>query len=163
MPQYANSGTGSLAVNPTLPAALWPGDEIWFFGTSVLTPGVQQKPTDANVQLEAVVVGERSIAATLAPRPPGGAPPALMVMVIGSAAPGAAEIDIQDAAIDADGAYLTPTGSIAYKVTAFTALTDGSGRSVAFAEISPEVGHFVSLKVIANPNGVNWAAKGVYV
>ena len=162
MPQYQNSGTGSLAVNPVLPVALWPGDDAWLLGTSTLTPGVQQKPTDANVVLEAVTVGERSLACVLASRPGGGAPPSLMVFVIASANPGAAEIDVQDSGTDSDGGYQTPTGSTAYKITTWTALTDGSGKYVGWTELSPEAGRFISLKVIANPNAVNFAAKVSY-
>lgn len=161
MPQYANNGLGNLAINGVLPAVLWPGDEIYPFGTTPLVPGQSQKPNDSNVQFEAVNLNERSIAAALAPRPGGGAAPGVMVQVFASANPGAAEIDVQDAAVDADGVYQTPTGNAAYKLTTWTAM--GNGQYTSFAELVPETGPFVSLKVIANPNAVNFWAKLKYV
>lgn len=168
MPSYQNSGLGTMTPNPTLPTVLWPGDEKYVFGTSVAagtppTPGIIQTPNDSNVVTEAVVVGERSIAVALAPRPGGGAVGGIMVQAIASANPGAAEIDVQDAAVDADGAYLTQTTSAAYKMTVWTALTDGSGRYISTTQLQPEGGRFISLKVIANPNAVTFTAKIVYV
>jgi len=165
MTQYANSGTGTLAVNPVLPALLMPGDEVYVFGTKVYVPGEVAKPNDSNVVTEAVTVGERSVAVTLGPRPGGGAPPGMFVQVIASATPGAAEIDVQDAAVDADGAYITPApaGSTAWKITTWAALGDGSGRQIGTTALQPEGGHFNTLKVITNPNGVSFTAKIVYV
>ena len=165
MPQYANSGLGTLTLNPVPPTVLLPGDETYLFGTvgAVPIPGISQKPNDSNVVTEAVTVNERSIAIQLGPRPGGGAPPGLMVQVIASANPGAAEIDVQDAAVDADGAYLTQTTSAAYKMTVWTALGDGSGRYISTTQLQPEGGRFISLKVIANPNGVTFTAKVIYV
>lgn len=161
MPAYATSGTGSMTPNTTPPSALWPGDELYLFGTAPAIPGNPTKATDANVVTETVTVGERSIAVALAPRPGGGAAPGVMVQVIASANPGVAEIDVQDAAVDADGGYLTPTGSTAYKITTWTALP--SGQYIGTTELQPEGGRFVSLKVIANPNSVTFTAKLTYV
>jgi hypothetical protein len=149
--------------NPILPTILWPGDFKYLFGTSPNTPGTISTPNDSNVVTEAVVVGERSIAIVLAPRPGGGAPPGLMVQVIASANPGAAEIDVQDAAVDADGAYLTQTTSSAYKITTWTILGDASGRYIGTTELQPEGAGFITLKVIANPNAVTFTAKALYV
>jgi hypothetical protein len=84
-----------------------------------------------------------------------------MVQVFASANPGAAEIDVQDAAIDADGAYVTSSNT-AYKLTTWTQV-GGSGLYTAWAEFQPEGGRFISLKVIANPNGVNFIAKVSYI
>jgi hypothetical protein len=86
-----------------------------------------------------------------------------MVQAIASANPGAAEIDVQDAAVDADGAYLTQTTSAAYKMTVWTALGDGSGRYISTTQLQPEGGRFISLKCIANPNAVTFTAKVIYV
>ncbi len=157
-----------MTINPTLPTVLYPGDDKYLFGTSVAagappTPGQIQAPNDSNIVLEAVAVGERSIAVALAPRPGGGAVAGIMVEVIASANPGVCEIDVQDAGIDADGAYLTQTTSTAYKITVWTALTDGSGRYVGYTQLQPEGGRFISLKCITNPNGVSFAAKLSYV
>ena len=163
MPSYANSGLGTMTLNPILPTILWPGDQKYLFGTSPNTPGTISTPNDGNVVTEAVIVGERSIAVALAPRAGGGAPPGCMVQVIASANPGAAEIDVQDAATDADGAYLTQTTSAAYKMTVWAALGDGSGRYISTTELQPEGAQFITLKVVANPNGVTYTAKIVYI
>jgi hypothetical protein len=84
-----------------------------------------------------------------------------MVQVIASANPGLAEIDVQDAAVDADGAYLTQTTSAAYKMTVWTALPNGT--YISTTQLQPEGGRFISLKVILNPNGVTFTAKLAYV
>lgn len=152
MPAYANSGTNSLSVNPVLPTVLYPGDEKYVFGTSVAagtppTPGIIQTPNDSNVIAEVVTVGERSIAVALAPRPGGGAPPGIQVQITCNINPAAAtEVDIQDAAVDADGAYVTQTTSTAYKVTAWVL---NGGVYTATVELQPEGGRFITLKVVA--------------
>src|SRR5208283_75614 len=161
MPPYATSGTNSLALNSQLPSLLWPGDDLYLFGTSPGNPGAIPKANDTNVITEVVAVGERSIACQLCPRPGGGYPPGCLVQVIANANPGAAEIDVQDAAIDADGAYITPTGSAAYKITTWTQI-GGSANYLGTTELVPEAGRFISLKVIANPNGVSFTAKISY-
>jgi len=165
MPAYATSGSNSLTPNTTPPTVLYPGDDKYLFGTSVAagtppTPGQVQAPNDSNVVAEAVVVGERSISVQLAPSPGGGAVPGCIVQVTASANPGAAEIDVQDAAVDADGAYITPTSSASYKITAWT---QNGAVWTAYAELQPEGGRFISLKVIANPNAVSFTAKIAYV
>src|SRR5277367_6079133 len=98
MPAYNTSGGKTLTRNPIPPSCLWPGDELYVFGTSALVPGSPQKATDDTVAFETVTVNERSIAVCMAPRAGGGYPPTLMVQVSTNANPGAAEIDIQDAA-----------------------------------------------------------------
>jgi hypothetical protein len=164
MGKYTNSGTNTLALNPTLPTCLYPGDYKYVWGTSVAsgsspTPGQIQTPNDTNINFESPAVASRSLAVALAPRPGGGAPPGVIVQVNASGNPGAAEVDIQDAAIDADGAYLTPTNS-SYKLTSWT---QNGGVWTAWAELQPESGNFVSLKLVANPNAVNFTAKIIYV
>ena len=164
MGAYASSGSNSLVPNSVLPACLWPGDEIYVLGLSYVlatgpTPGQILAPNDSNVLFEAVTIGERSLAVALAPRPGGGAPPGLMVQVTANADPGASEIDIQDSAVDADGAYLTPAGA-SYKLTAWT---NNGAVYTAWAEFQPESGPFVSLKVVLNPNTVKFTAKLKYV
>lgn len=160
MPQYQTSGGETLTRNPAAPAVLWPGDEAYQFGTAVLTPGQSQKPTDDNVQFEAVTVDERSIAVCFAPRPTGGSPAGVEVRVFANANPGAAEIDVQIANVDADGAYTTPSGSAAYKVTTWT--QEGI-IWVGAADLQPLGAQFMTLLVVANPNGVSFWAKTAYV
>lgn len=165
MPKYPGA-IGSLIPDPApynSPAALWPGDEKYLFGTAPTTPGTLQTPNDTNVLQETVAVGQSSIAVALAARPGGGAPAGIMVQLTFSGNPGASEFDIQDAAIDADGAYITPSSSTAYKISAFTALP--SGQYTAYAELQPEGGRFVRLNCVAfaNTATVKMAAKIVYV
>lgn len=160
MPQYTNSGLETLAVNPTLPVVLWPGDEAYQFGTTPIVPGQSQKPTDANVQFEVVALDERSIAVALAPRPGGGGPGGVEVRVFANANPGAAEIDVQVANVDADGAYTTPSGSAAYKITVWT---QEGNQWVGAADLQPLGAQFMTLLVVANPNGVSFWSKVTYV
>lgn len=165
MPAYATSNTDNLTLNTTPATAIQPGDEVYVLGTSFVaasgpTPGQIQAPNDTNVIFESVTVGERSIAVALAPRPAGGAAPGIMVQVNANGNPGAAEIDVQDSAIDADGCYLTPTSSTAYKLTTWT---QNGAVWTAWAELQPEGARFVSLKVVANPNTVKFTAKIAYV
>lgn len=167
MPAYATSGTGNLTLNPVIPAALWPGDDLWLFGTSFAagqppTPGIIQAPSDANVIFEAAAVGERSIAASLASRPGGGAPSGASIFVWASGNPGVMEVDVQLSPIDADGAYLLPTGT-SYKITAWTGPVGPNNQYFAWTELQPLGDVFVTLKVITNPNGVKLAAKLNYV
>ncbi len=164
MPAYATSGTSSMVRNPSLPVVLYPGDDTYVFGTSYdttkgPTPGQIQTANDDNVLFEAAALGARSVAVALAPRPGGGVP-GLMVQVTANANPGAAEIDVQDAAIDADGAYQTNSSSASYKITVWTQV---GAVWTAWTELQPEGGRFVSLKVIANPNIVKFTAKLSYV
>lgn len=159
MGQYATSGTSNVTLNPVLPAAMWPGDGVYVWGTNSV-PGTIPAPNDANVQFEAVAVGERSLAVALAPRPGGGSAAGIAVIVQANANPGVMEVDIQNAPIDADGIYLTPSAT--YKLTVWTG-PDADGSYFSIAELQPESDNFVSLKCITNPNGVNLKAKIVYV
>lgn len=162
MGQYATSGSNNRTLNTALPTGLVPGGECYVFGTVTATPGVSPAPNDTNVQFEAVTVGERSLSVALGSRPGGGAAPGISVQVNASGNPGAAEIDVQTSPVDADGAYQTPTGSAAYKITTWTGpLSDGS--YTAFAELQPLADRFASLKVIANPNTVKFTGKIVYI
>lgn len=167
MGQYANSGTGLMTLNPVIPAALWPGDSAWLFGTAQAagqppTPGQIQAPNDTNVVPEAAAVGERSLACSLASRPGGGAAPGVSVLVIASGNPGVMEVDVQTSPRDCDGAYLTPTGSSAYQLTTWTG-PQPDGTYFAWTELEPLSDVFLSLKVITNPNTVKLAAKVNYV
>ncbi len=165
MPPYATSGTENQTLNTTPATALWPGDQVYVLGTSFVagqppTPGIIQAPNDTNVQFEAVTIDERTIAVALAPRPGGGAPPGVMVQVTADSNPGVAEIDVEDAAIDADGAYELNTSSTAYKITTFT--QEGTVWT-GWTQLQPEGAGFITLRVVLNPNSSKWKAKIVYV
>lgn len=166
MGQYATSNTGSLVVNPVLPAVLGPGDSVYLWGTSFVagqppTPGIIQAPNDANAQFEAVTVGERSLACNFQPRPGGGNAAGASIMVIANANPGVMEVDVQVSPMDADGAYLTPAAT--YKISVWTGPTGPKGYYFGWVELQPEGDFFMSLKCITNPNGVSLTAKVNYV
>lgn len=165
MGQYNTSGTESFVRNPILPTAMWPGDDVYVWGTSFVagqppTLGQIQAPNDDNVQFEAVALDERSLAVQLVPRPGGGAPAGCIVQVTANASPGALEVDVQDAGIDADGAYQTNLSSASYKITIWT--QEGAVWT-AWAELQPEGGRFITLLCVANPNAVSLKAKISYV
>jgi hypothetical protein len=165
MGQYATSGSESFTRNPITPTAMWPGDDVYVWGTSFVagqppTPGQIQAPNDDNVQFEAVAVDERSLAVYLTPRPGGGAPAGCIVQIIANGNPGVMEVDVQDAGIDADGAYQTNLSSAAYKITTWT---QEMNVWTAWAELQPEGAKFISLLCITNPNGVSLKAKISYV
>ena len=162
MPPYPGVQGATVPVKSNAcPLVLTPGDSCYMFG--VLASTATQLPVnDTNVAFETVTAGERSISIQLAPRAGGGAPPGIMVQVIANANPGAAEIDVQDAAVDADGCYLTNTSSTAYKLTTWTQL-GSTGTYVAWTELQPEGAQFISLLCVANPNAVKFTAKAVYV
>jgi len=164
MPKYNDSGTGNLTLNPVLPAALYPGDSVWLLGTSAAagqppTPGIIQAPSDTNVLPEAVVIGERSLAAVMASRPGGGAPAGASLIVIASANPGVCEVDLQTAPMDADGAYVTQTAN---KISTWVGPSP-AGTYVGVLEVASLNDAFASVKIITNPNAVKFAAKLVYV
>ncbi len=165
MPQYKTNGSGLMTLNTEFPTVLFPGDEKYVFGLSHAegqppTPGQIDAPNDTNCVFETVAVAEASIAVALAPRPTGGAP-GVMVQIVASADPGVCEFDVQDAAIDADGAYILPTASTAYIINTWTAVA--GGLFTAWTELQPEGGRFVRIKCITNPNTVKFKAKIVYV
>jgi hypothetical protein len=167
MPQYATNGTGNLTPNTALPAVIFPGDEVWLFGTSFVagqppTPGIIQAPNDSNVQFEAGAVGEASIAACMAERPGGGAGAGASVLVMLNGNPGIMEVDVQLAPMDADGAYLLPAAA-AYKINTWTGPVGPQGYYFAWTELQPLGDQFMRLKVITNPNAVGIAAKVNYI
>jgi hypothetical protein len=76
--------------------------------------------------------------------------------------PGVMEVDIQNAPMDADGAYLLPTGAT-YKITSWTGPVGPKNYYFAWAELQPVGDDFLRIKVITNPNGVLIAAKVNYI
>lgn len=167
MGKYNDSGTGNNTLNPIIPASLWPGDEAYVWGTSFVagqppTPGIQQAPNDTNVQFEAVAVGSRSLAVALAPRPGGGAPAGIAVLIVANGNPGVMEVDVENAPADADGIYEVPSAA-AYKITTWNGPIGPNGYYNAYAELQPAGDRFVSLECITNPNSVKLTAKISYV
>jgi hypothetical protein len=84
-----------------------------------------------------------------------------MVEIVFSANPGVFEVDIEEAAIDAESSYLLNSSSTAYKITVATARPDGT--YVAWAELQPQGGAFLRLNMVALANVVTTKAKVVYV
>ena len=164
MPKYNDSGTNNQTLNPVLPTALYPGDDKYVWGLSYNpavgpTPGQIQTPNDSNVLPEAVATGDASIAVNLVSRL-GGSAPGVIVQITTESNPGASEFDIQDSAVDADGAYITPNTNPNYKITTWT---NNGAYWTANVEFQPEGGRFMRLKCVTNANGGTFQAKVSYV
>jgi hypothetical protein len=159
MPYYATGGSNSQTPNTVLPTVLQPGDEKYVFGTVGANPlpGISQNPNDSNVVAEAAVAGGASIAVQLGPRPGGGATPGLSVYVTSSTNPGSSEIDIQEADVDADGAY-----SLVTSTSKITTWTQVGALWVATIDISSVVGRFVRAYIKTLGTGGNWTVKFTY-
>ena len=158
MPAYATSGTQTLTRNPVLPTVLYPGDEKYVWGTSPNNPGQISTPNDDNVVFETVAAASRSIAVTLAPRPGGGAP-GLIIQISANGNPGDLIVLVQESAVDADGAYITPSPAV-YTVSAWT---QNGGVYTATVELQPDGAGFITLLCSANPGPVKLTAKIRYV
>lgn len=131
--------------------ALQRGEFVYVFGK--LATGATQLPVDDhNVASETITAPQASIAVNLQPQQ---GDPAPMVCVEGifSGAPGAFEVDIQEADTPADGLFILPSGST-YKVTAVNAV------SQAFrVDLSPTGGKFLRIYLATLTNAVNFRCK----
>lgn len=119
MPNYpgaANSNT----LSPTTPTPLGRGESVYLFG--VLAAGATQLPVNpTNVVGENPAAPQASIAINVGDyQEQGPAPGVSFEGFFDGGAPGAFEVDIQEADTDCDNAYITPTNA-AYTITAVTA------------------------------------------
>ncbi len=148
-PGVAGSTAPPTAAGP-FASALSPGASVFLFGLPVTTPPII---SDSNVTPEAVAVGEASAAACIDTGGVRTGPPSVGVELQFSGAPGAFEVDVQEADTDADAFYVTPTNAT-YQITAVNAATQ-----IARADLSPTGGKFIRLYVKALANPVNLRAK----
>lgn len=152
MANYPGAALSKTQVNSNLgPFGLnTPGDSIHLFGTLSST-ATQRPATDNTIAGETPVAGQASIAICLAGRDNGG-PPMVCFEGVFSAAPGAFEVDIQEADTDADAYYTTPSNP-AYTITAV-------GANQQFrVDLSPTGGKFMRAKLVSRTNAVTLVLK----
>jgi hypothetical protein len=152
MPNYpgAPGATSPVASNAS-PIALQKGESVYVFG--VLPAGATQLPvSDGNVASETVAAGTASIAVNLQSQF-GDPAPAVAVELHFDGAPGAFEVDIQEADTDADAFYIT-MGATAYTINVVVAATQN-----ARVDLSPTGGKFMRLLLKTLTNAVKVRAK----
>lgn len=151
MPNYPGVANATVPVPSNLsPLAIAKGDSAFLFG--VLAAGATQLPvTDLNVAGEQPAAPQASIAVHLVAQD-GGPPPMITVQGQFSGAPGAFNVQIQEADTDADAFYITPTNA-AYTVTAVTA------NNVFRVDLSPTGGKFLRILLSSRTNGVTFICK----
>jgi hypothetical protein len=160
-PVQANFPAG-IPLGPTqVPTDLKPGDSMWMFG---IVPAANAGGADDKLilgeQPAVPAAGVASIPACITSPVQGGPPPMVTFEfsfyatgTLVPAAPGAFEIDIQEADTDADAFYIQPTNA-AYKVTAVNATTQK-----ARVDLSPTGGKFIRVLLLTRTNAVDFVAK----
>lgn len=145
MPSYPGSAgaTAPVASNAS-PIALQKGESCYVFGALAAT-ATQLPINDTNVVSETIAAGTASIEVDLQPQA-SDPPPAVAVEIHFDGAPGAFELDIQEADTPADAFYITPAAAV-YTVSAVNAVTQN-----ARVDLSPTGGKFmrVLLKTLTN-------------
>jgi hypothetical protein len=153
MPLYPGVAGSTVPVASNVsPIALQKGESAFVFG-KLPTTATQLPVSDGNVADETILAGQASIAVNLQPGFEGMPPPMVTVELRFSGAPGAFEVDIQEADTDADAFYITPSNA-AYTVTAVVAAT-----GIFRVDLSPTGGKFMRLFMKTLTNGVNCRAK----
>ena len=152
MPAYPGvSGATVPVASNASPIALQKGEYAYVFG--VLASGATQLPiNDTNVASETQVAPVASIAVNLQGQF-GDPPPMVTVELHFDAAPGAFEVDIQEADTDADAFYILP-GATAYTINVVVAATNN-----ARVDLSPTGGKFMRLLLKTLTNAVKVRAK----
>ena len=153
MPPYPGAVGATVPIRSNAsPIALQKGESCYVFG--VLAAGATQLPVnEGNVATEEGVVGTASIAVNLQAGSEGQPPPMACVELHFDGAPGAFEVDIQEADTDADAFYITPTNAT-YQITAVNAVTQN-----ARADLSPTGGKFMRAFVKSLTNDVDYWLK----
>jgi len=155
MPNYpgAANATAPVYANPAnLPRGLMQGDSIYLFG--VQTSADKGIPiSDMNVSGEQPAPPQTSIAAAIGPVAGAHGPqPAISVEIRFSGAPGAFNVQVQEADTDADAFYITPTNA-AYTMTVVTA------QNIARADLTTGAGKFIRVLLSSRTNAVAMTAK----
>jgi hypothetical protein len=152
MPQYPGIAGATVPVQSNAsPIALQKGEYVYVFG--VLSSTATQLPVnDTNVASETLVAGTASIAVDLQAQM-GDPPPMVCVELHFDGAPGAFEVDIQEADTDADAFYILPSAT-AYTVNVVVAATQN-----ARVDLSPTGGKFMRLLLKTLTNAVKVRAK----
>lgn len=151
MPNYPGAANATAPVASNLsPIGLSKGDSQYVFG--VLAAGATQLPVnDGNVAGEQPAAPQASIAVQLQAQD-GGPPPMISVEGRFSGAPGAFNVQIQEADTDADAFYITPANA-SYTITAV------SSQNTFRVDLSPTGGKFVRVLLSSRTNAVNFTCK----
>lgn len=151
MPNYPGAGAATVPVaSNASPIALSKGDSQYLFG--ILAAGATQLPVnESNVAGESPAPPQASIAVHLMPQD-SGPPPMVTIEGRFSGAPGAFNVQIQEADTDADAFYITPSNA-AYTVTAVTA------TNIFRVDLSPTGGKFLRVLLSARANAVSFTCK----
>lgn len=151
MPNYPGTANATTPAASNLsPIALQKGESVYVFG--MLAAGATQLPVqESNVAGEQPAPPQASIAVTLQPSETNASP---MVTVEGrfSGAPGAFNVQIQEADTDADAFYITPANA-AYTVTAV------NSQNVFRVDLSPTGGKFMRVLLSSRTNAVTFTCK----
>ena len=155
MPNYPGVANATVPAYPSpanLPRGLMQGDSIFLFGLQ--SAADKSIPiSDMNVAGESPAPPQASIAAQMSPvAGMNGPQPAYSIEIQFSGAPGAFNIQVQEADTDADAKYITPSNA-AYTVTVVTA------NNVARADLTTGAGKFVRVLLSARTNAVSLIAK----
>jgi hypothetical protein len=152
MPNYPGVANATVSAKSNLsPLAIAKGDSAYLFG--VLAAGATQLPVnDGNVAGETPAAPQASIAIHLAPTSEGGPAPMITIEGLFSGAPGAFNVQIQEADTDADAFYITPSTST-YTITAV-------GANNQFrVDLSPTGGKFLRVLLSSRTNAVSFICK----
>jgi hypothetical protein len=163
MPPFPGAA-GSTNVVPAL-CSLAPGDSAYVFGVAPAGQGSSNAIDDTNVLAEeppaAIPPAYNSASVAIAALSKG--PPPMITVDIAfvqsvpsaPSAPGAFEIDIQEADVNCDADFIMPTTNAAYKITAVASALTNRVR----VDLSPSWGNFLRLSIQSLTNDVDIIAK----
>lgn len=140
-----------------IPTDLKPGDSAWLFG--IVPAANAGGANDALIKGEQPAAGTASIPICVGPMGSGGTPMVCFEVsfyatgTLNPAAPGAFEIDIQEADSDADAFYILPTNTT-YTINAVNAVT----QKVRI-DVSPSGGRFMRALLKTRTNAVDVVIK----
>jgi hypothetical protein len=150
MPPFPGA-PGSAVVQPAL-CSLGPGDFAYVFGIPPTAQGSSNAIDDTNVVLETILAGIASGSVAFSIKG-GGTPPMVCVELTFSAAPGAFELDIQEADTNSDASFILPTNAN-YTVNTVNALTQKFR-----IDLSPTGGKFMRVYMKTLTNAVKCSVK----
>lgn len=155
MPNYpgvANAVVPAFTQPAFLPTQILPGDSAFLFGVKAAADKAIPL-SDMNVAGETPTPPQASVAIGIGVGAGmNNAPPMVTFEFRFSGAPGAFNIQIQEADTDADGNYITPAAA-AYTITAVNA------NNVARVDLSPTGGKFMRVLLSTRTNAVSLIAK----
>lgn len=152
MPNYPGTANSFVPTASNLsPIALQKGESVYVFG--ILAAGATQLPVnDLNVTGESPAPPQASIAVNLQAGDEAQPPPMVCIEGRFSGAPGAFNVQIQEADTDADGYYVTPSN------TAYTVTAVGANQNFR-VDLSPTGGKFMRILLSSRTNAVAFTCK----